>query len=371
MASSSTFAVILVFVALGGVLSAEAAGRPSGTLQRGWNGDSIHDTDTSTGTGSLQRLTIPTNQDSLLRASPLDADRTAKYLTQINDNTLGFHSAEFCQEAQLQCSANMAIVDPTLRISKSRLVDQELLQRTRDLVDATRAMQFDRKDIVKDREIELPLSRLQDSYPAVSFLPQALAEKMPFTSANLPELLEKLSIPQDSNLAIMMSRTVGQCEAQEQGKEIRKCVTSLEGMKTFVSSSLPQDKRIVALQRSSSIPGAGESRGTDKAKASSSWKVLDTKQYDRAVVCRNSVFPFAVFECHDTSNTSGMRIFQVEMQSRSDGSRISEVAACHENAVHAAGTMATENSSNNNSNNPEPAQACHWITDSLIWAPAN
>jgi len=370
MASSSTFAVILVFVALGGVLSAEAAGRPSGTLQQDWNGDrTIHDTDTGTGTGSLQRLTIPTNQpDSLLRASPLDADRTAKYLTQINDNTLGFHSAEFCQEAQLQCSADMAIVDPTLRISKSRLADQELLQRTRDLVDATRAMQFDRQDIVKDREIEVPLN-LQDSYPAVSFLPQALAEKMPFTSAQLPELFQKLSIPEDSNLAIMMSRTVGQCEAQEQGKEIRKCVTSLEGMKTFVSSNLPQDKRIVALQRSSSIPGAGESRGTNKAKASSSWKVLDTKQYDRAVVCRNSVFPFAVFECHDTSKTSGMHIFQVEMQSRNDGSRISEVAACHENAIHAAGAMATENS--NNSNNPEPAQACHWVTDSLIWAPAN
>lgn len=74
-------------------------------------------------------------------------------------------------------------------------------------------------------------------------------------SAKMPELLESLNIADDSNLAIMMSRTVGQCEAQEQGKEIRKCVTSLEGMKTFVGSNLPKDKRIAALERSSSIPG--------------------------------------------------------------------------------------------------------------------
>lgn len=71
----------------------------------------------------------------------------------------------------------------------------------------------------------------------------------------MPELFEKLSIPHDSNLAIMMTRTVGQCEAQEQGKEIRKCVSSMEDMKTFVSSNLPEDKRVVALERSSTIPG--------------------------------------------------------------------------------------------------------------------
>jgi transcription initiation factor TFIID subunit TAF12 len=78
----------------------------------------------------------------------------------------------------------------------------------------------------------------------------------------MPALLESLNIADGSNLAIMMSRTVGQCEAQEQqqqqqqqGKQTRQCVTSLEGMKTFVGSNLPKDKRIAALQRSSSIPG--------------------------------------------------------------------------------------------------------------------
>jgi hypothetical protein len=107
------------------------------------------------------------------------------------------------------------------------------------------------------------------------------------------------------------------------------------------------------------LPGAGESRSKD------SWKVLDAKLYDRAVVCRNSVFPYAVFECHDTSKTN-MHIYQVEMQGR-DGSRIHEVAACHEsNAIHDG-----SNSINGAAAMSGAAQACHWVTDSLVWAPTN
>ncbi|KAG0576918.1 hypothetical protein KC19_5G118000 [Ceratodon purpureus] len=354
MASSSTFAVVLVFMALGGVLAAEAAGRPSGTL--GWNANGINTEDMS----GLQRLSIPTWL--MASDSPLDADRTSKYLDQVNDKTLGQHGKEFCQEAKLQCQADIAIVDPTLRISRSSLLDQELFQQTRDLVDASRAMQFERNAINKDSEIVLP-QNLHDSYPTVSFLPQSLAEKMPFSSAKMPELLDSLNIAHDSNMAIMMSRTVGQCEAQEQGKDTRKCVTSLEGMKTFVGSSLPQDKRIAALERSSSLPGAGESRSKD------SWKVLDAKLYDRAVVCRNSVFPYAVFECHDTSKTN-MHIYQVEMQGR-DGSRIHEVAACHENnSVHSI-TNSINGNTDQSGTISRAAEACHWVTDSLIWTPTN
>lgn len=207
----------------------------------------------------------------------------------------------------------------------------------------------------------------------------------------MPELFEKLSIPHDSNLAIMMMRTVGQCEAQEQGKEIRKCVNSMEDMKTFVSSNLPEDKRVVALERSSTIPGkylahsdsrtstqlsaikvsdagnfcprpcagAGESRSKD------TWKVMEAKLYEHAVVCRNAVFPYAVYECHDTSNT-GMHIYQVEMFGsghHNHGSRIHQVAACHE-TNSAAMTESTSSAI-------APAQSCHWLTDSLIWVSAN
>lgn len=79
---------------------------------------------------------------------------------------------------------------------------------------------------------------------------------MLFHSARMPELLKSLNIPQNSNMAAMMTRTVAQCEAQqEQSKETRKCVTSLEDMTNFVATSLPEGKRITALERSSSASG--------------------------------------------------------------------------------------------------------------------
>lgn len=68
----------------------------------------------------------------------------------------------------------------------------------------------------------------------------------------MTELLDTLNIPHDSNLAIMMRGTVGQCEAQVGKDSSRKCVTSLEDMTDFVSTSLPQASRITALDISPS-----------------------------------------------------------------------------------------------------------------------
>lgn len=97
------------------------------------------------------------------------------------------------------------------------------------------------------------------------------------------------------------------------------------------------------------------------------WKVMGTKTYERAVVCRNSVFPYAVFECHDISKGSNMHIINVEMQGH-DGSRINEVAACHEASL---GSDHSVNNLSKAANSAETRSACHWVTDALIWAPTN
>ncbi|XP_024358284.1 BURP domain-containing protein 6 [Physcomitrium patens] len=340
MVSRPVFAVLLAIVALGGIVAADAAGRPLGA--HGGDGNSDFEV-------SIQRLEISSSLMSSI-ASPLNAERTKMYLDQMNDNTLGQYSKDFCQEARLQCSAEVDMVDPTLKISSSELLNQEVFDWTQQLVETTRSMQFNRDDINKGNEIALPAD-LHDSFPTVAFLPHSMAQKMPLSSARMTQVLDTLNIRHDSNMAKMMSQTVDQCEMQEQSKGAHKCVTSLEDMKNFVSSSLPLDKRITTLQRSSSIRGTGEMRSKNMR-----WKVMDVKRYDSAVVCRNRVFPYAVFECHDISNTD-MHIYSVEMQGN-DGARSSAVVACHENAEHM-------------SKHTEPVKACHWVTDSLIWVPAN
>lgn len=80
-------------------------------------------------------------------------------------------------------------------------------------------------------------------------------------SARMPELLQKLNIPQNSNLAVMMSRTMAQCEAHETmtttlaAKDSHKCMTSLEDMTNFVAARLPRDATISTLDRTISASG--------------------------------------------------------------------------------------------------------------------
>jgi len=62
----------------------------------------------------------------------------------------------------------------------------------------------------------------------------------------MPELLQILDIPENSNLATMMMRTMSQCEESQvrtgSAGGHTTCVTSLEDMRQFVSTSLsPED----------------------------------------------------------------------------------------------------------------------------------
>lgn len=108
----------------------------------------------------------------------------SRYTIKLEDRTLSQHSKEFCQDAKLACEADVAILDPTLRISLNGLVaNNNLLQQTRDLLDASRTMQFREQDIAKGSNINLPASDLSRdaAFRNAAFLPRTLAQKMPFT----------------------------------------------------------------------------------------------------------------------------------------------------------------------------------------------
>lgn len=86
---------------------------------------------------------------------------------------------------------------------------------------------------------------------------------------------------------------------------------------------------------------------------------MDTKSYEHAVVCRNSMFPYAVYQCQDISK-SATHIYSIAMQAH-DGARVNKVAACHEEAIDNA----------SDAGDRKGAQACQWLTHALIWAPTN
>lgn len=196
------------------------------------------------------------------RVSPLDTAAASSYAAKIEDGSIAQHAKDFCAEAKLLCDADVNLVDPTLDISLKNLLDGgNLLERAKAIVDASQAMFFGVKDLVVGKDIKMPAA-LHDQYPTTSFLPESLAQRlMPLSDDRVAELLQKLNIPPNSNLAVMMSRTLAQCQAKAPVKAqpsamktaekefSGKCVTSMEDMSKFVADRFPQDSRVFALER--------------------------------------------------------------------------------------------------------------------------
>ncbi|KAG0571003.1 hypothetical protein KC19_6G204200 [Ceratodon purpureus] len=323
---------------------------------------------------NLGRVTMP----SILMdyASPLDTKAASLYAAKIEDGSIAQHAKDFCTEAKLLCDADVNLVDPSLDISlKSLLEGGNLLERAKAMVDASQAMFFGPKDLVAGKDIKMPTT-FHDQYPTTSFLPESLAKLMPLSGDKIAELLQKLNIPPTSNLAVMMSRTMSRCDAKTprsttmSTKESSEgmCVTSMEDMTKFVADRFPQDTRINALERT--IPAATDAAPFNAKTGTSTFKVLDVKEYEHSVVCHKNMFPFAVYECHnmdinkDKNVEDNMKLYAVAMESHEDGRRMNQIASCRADAVGTEktrkivpGPLATE------------AAACHWLSDAFVWAP--
>lgn len=104
----------------------------------------------------------------------------------------------------------------------------------------------------------------------------------------------------------------------------------------------------------------------------STFKVLDVKEYERSVVCHKNMFPFAVYECHNMDNNKdknvdqdNMKMYAVTMESHEDGRKMNQIASCRADVVGSEKTRKII---------PDPlaaeAAACHWLSDAFVWAPA-
>lgn len=211
----------------------------------------------------IARVTMPSIL--LNHASPLDTKAASLYAAKIEDGSIAQNAKDFCVEAKLLCDANVNLIDPSFDISLKNLLEGgSLLERVKAMVDASQAMFFSTKELVAGKDIKM-LTSIHDQYPTISFLPQSLAQLMPLNGDKVAELLQKLNIPPTSNLAVMMSRTMAQCNAKQHRYEAKvtatkddlssgMCVTSMEDMTKFVADRFPQDSRIAALERT--IPAA-------------------------------------------------------------------------------------------------------------------
>ncbi|KAL6980490.1 hypothetical protein U1Q18_022128 [Sarracenia purpurea var. burkii] len=94
---------------------------------------------------------------------------------------------------------------------------------------------FTEKDLKKGTEMPLHFTT---SNRAATFLPRQVAEKIPFSSAEFPEILERFSVKPNSKEALIMEKSIKECEDTGIKGEEKYCATSLESMVDFSTSKL-------------------------------------------------------------------------------------------------------------------------------------
>ncbi|XP_028767883.1 BURP domain-containing protein BNM2C-like [Neltuma alba] len=152
------------------------------------------------------------------------------------------------------------------------------------------------------------------------FLTRKEADSIPFSTSQLPSVLQLFSVPQDSPEAQAMGGTLEQCELQPLTAETKVCVSSSESMIDFVRSIIGSDSQLdiltTTLPATSNVP-------------LQNFTVLEISPDIYApkwVACHPLPYPYAVFYCHFIS--SGTKVFKVKLGSE-NGEQMEALGVCH------------------------------------------
>ncbi|KAF3437830.1 hypothetical protein FNV43_RR20586 [Rhamnella rubrinervis] len=183
----------------------------------------------------------------------------------------------------------------------------------------------------KTLPMEFPI--VDPSSPTLAhFLPRQEAERIPFSSERLPQLLQFFSLSDGSPKAKAVKETLEACESKPLEGEIKLCATSLESMLDFVRVILGVDKHVKPLT-STHVPKNTTSRPVlqnytflrvDKHELTSS-----PSQTRHIVACHRMAYPYAVFYCHSLEDSKLVKILAVG----EDGDTVHAVFVCHMNTT--------------------------------------
>ncbi|XP_010916768.2 BURP domain-containing protein 3-like [Elaeis guineensis] len=190
-----------------------------------------------------------------------------------------------------------------------------------------------------------------------AFIPRAQADAIPFASDKLPEILHRLNVLPDSELAKEVKKTLRVYELAAFMGEHKYCATSLESMVDFVKTELETDDvRAMATTVHGNKKQAAQNEEFTVA-PSGVRRAPGTK----VVACHLQAYPHTVYYCH---LTMGTKAFLVTLIGR-DGTTVEAVAGCHYDPsswkplfFKAVGVK-------------RGTPVCHFLPqDHLIWTPA-
>ncbi|KAJ7561957.1 hypothetical protein O6H91_03G049600 [Diphasiastrum complanatum] len=304
---------------------------------------------------TLPGLTVPPSVAG--RISPLKSADIIKFSTKLQNGSLRASSQEFCSQANLVCDHDLPLLiaegtvflgaqdhlPSTEQISCS--VEHGTDQRSLALASASSSnVFFPEKELRAGGHITLP--DLRDPAPMKAFLPQTLAEKLPFNCHSFDELLAIFNISKSSNTSFDMAMVLKACESPTGEGQFKKCITSLEAMVDLVTSILGQNLELL------SEPSTAGSKQTVT--------VIDVKARESPaapVSCHSLVFPFAVYYCHYLDRT---KAFHLSMQTQ-NGEMLQRTAVCHSWLPSLTDEFVALKLERHES-------ACHWLyASNLMW----
>ncbi|KAL9141562.1 hypothetical protein ABFS82_14G113100 [Erythranthe guttata] len=194
-----------------------------------------------------------------------------------------------------------------------------------------------------------------------STTPQLLSkpesDSIPFSSFQLPQILQLFSFQEGSKQALAMQSTLRHCEFPAMKGESKFCATSLESMLDSVTKILATKfKSVTTNYLSEPIPLLQNYTITEIVTEQTVGKTV--------VACHTLPYPYAVFYCH--GQVSDNKIYKVLLAGE-DGGRVAAAAICHLdtsqwNADHVAFRVLRTV--------PGDSPVCHFFPpDNLVWIP--
>ncbi|CAN6584227.1 unnamed protein product [Malus baccata var. baccata] len=185
-------------------------------------------------------------------------------------------------------------------------------------VNRNRRVFFLENDLHPGRVINYRLAGSGNS-STTPFLSRKTAESIPFSSSQLPKILDKLSVKPGSDEADLIKVTIQNCESQGASDEAKQCATSLESMIDFATSKLGS-RNVLAIATEVEQGAAPMQKFTITADG------MKRLAASNITVCHKMNYAYAVFYCHSIEKTT---TYVVPLQG-ADGSKAKAVAACHQ-----------------------------------------
>jgi len=175
------------------------------------------------------------------------------------------------------------------------------------------ALFFLEKDLKRGAKMNLHFTKTTNA--ETTFLPRQEADKIPFSSEKMPEILDHFSVTPDSKEAEVMKKTIKECEEPGIKGEEKYCATSLESMVDFTTSKLGKNVQPISTEVEK------------KPNKLEEYRVSGVKKMggEKSVVCHKQNYAYAVFYCHKSTTTKAYVVSLVGI----DGMKAKAVAVCH------------------------------------------